>query len=324
MTLTLDPEFEKAVAPLRALLPVSPDFKPDDIDGRRRFANRIVAQLDVTNALPSDVEITKHTAISADNHAVPVYRFRPINVKSNAAQSRGSPAILHIHGGGMVMGDVASNKHGLAAQATSYGIQIFSVEYRLAPEARHPTLVEDCYAALLWLHSKSSSFQIDPVRIAILGESAGGGLAAGVALMARDQGLCPPLAKQILIYPMLDDRNTLPSKAVEPFAVWKTADNAAAWRAVLGDLAGTAGVSPYAAPARATNLSGLPPTYIDVGGLDIFRDEDMQYAMRLAQANVPVEFHLYPGVPHGFENVSVGISVTDRALENRRRAISNI
>ena len=182
-------------------------------------------------------------------------------------------------------------------------------------------MVEDCYAALQWLQSKAEEFGVDPTRIAIMGESAGGGIAAGVTLMARDRGLSPPLAKQILIYPMLDDRNIIPNPQIETYAPWKSFDNKVGWQALLGDLYGTDQVPAYAAPARATDLSNMPPTYIDTGGLDLFRDEDINYAARLAHANVPTEFHLYPGVPHGFEGVSETISVTRRALENRQAAM---
>ncbi|KAL3471752.1 Alpha/Beta hydrolase protein [Aspergillus californicus] len=321
MTLMLDPDFAKLVAPFQSSLPAPPNLDVNDIDGRRQFAAQIISNLDAKNPQQPTVQISQHATLSTDNHEIPIYRFHSPE-QSNATNPL--PAILHIHGGGMIMGDVLSQKHALSNQVISYGMQIFSVEYRLAPENRHPTLVEDCYAALLYLHANASTFNIDPARIAILGESAGGGLAAAVALLARDRTLSPPLAKQILFYPMLDDRNTIPNPAIEPFAVWKAADNATAWKAVLGDEAGTEGVSIYAAPARAVDLAGLPPTYMDIGGVDIFRDENMQYAARLAAANVPLEFHLYPGLPHGFENVSVGVCVTDRALVNRRLAVRRL
>jgi acetyl esterase/lipase len=183
--------------------------------------------------------------------------------------------------------------------------------------------VEDCYAGLTWLHANAQKFNVDPTRIAVKGESAGGGLAAGVALMARDKNLSPPLAKQILIYPMLDDR-TKEDAALVPFASWSYVDNVTGWTALLGaNKAGKAeaDVPIYCAPARAKSLKGLPSTYIDVGTLDIFRDEDIEYAQRLAKENIDVEFHLYPGLPHAFELTGAKTNATKRALENRMRAM---
>ena len=199
-----------------------------------------------------------------------------------------------------------------------------SVEYRLAPEHPGTTLVDDCYAGLVWLSQNAQKFNIDPTRIAVMGESAGGGIAAGVALMARDKNLQPPLAKQILIYPMLDDRNLIPNEALEALPlVWTNADNITGWTALLGDKAGKpdADVSPYCAPSRVKSVVGLPPTYIDVGGLDLFRDEDLLYAQRLAAENINTEFHLYPGLPHGFELFATSIDASKRANENRQKAI---
>jgi acetyl esterase/lipase len=146
------------------------------------------------------------------------------------------------------------------------------VEYRLAPEHRYPTPVEDCYSGLQWLAGHADELDVDPERIAVMGDSAGGGLAAAVALMSRDRG-GPTLAHQILIYPMLDDRNTSPDPEIVPFAVWSYDDNITGWGALLGEAVGGASVSPYAAPARAIDLSGLPSCYLKVGQLDIFRDD---------------------------------------------------
>jgi acetyl esterase/lipase len=173
--------------------------------------------------------------------------------------------------------------------------------YRLAPEFPHPTPVEDCYAALMWLHLHSANLGIDKSRIAVAGLSAGGGLAAAVALMARDRDLQPPLAKQLLFCPMLDDRNLEADTALEPFVTWSWDDNWTGWNALLEGKAGSSDVPAYAAPARAENLAGLPPTYVDVGTLDIFAEESERYVSRLREAGVPVEWHLYPGVPHVFE-----------------------
>ncbi len=183
--------------------------------------------------------------------------------------------------------------------ATS-GVPMLVVDYRVAPEHPHPTPVEDCYAALVWLAENAGELGVDPARIAVMGDSAGGGLAAGVCLLARDRG-GPAVAQQLLIYPMLDDRPATPDPQLLPFLTWTYDDNVTGWGALLGEGAGTDAVSPYAAPARADDLAGLPDTYIDVGDLDIFRDEDITYARRLADAGVPTELHVYPGCPHAFE-----------------------
>jgi acetyl esterase/lipase len=198
----------------------------------------------------------------------------------------------------------------------------FARNYRVAPEVTHPTPVEDCYAALVWLHKEAESLGIDNSRIAVVGLSAGGGLAAAVALMARDRGLQPPLAKQILLSPMLDDRNlqTMDS-ALEPFATWSWDDNWTGWNALLDNKAGSKGVSAYAAPARAENFTGLPSAYIDVGTLDIFANENKQYASRLRDAGVQVEWHLYTGVPHGFEFRGRSSKIHQAAQSNRHTAM---
>lgn len=197
-------------------------------------------------------------------------------------------------------------------------------DYRLAPEYPHPAPVEDCYAGLVWLSTHAQELGIDPARIGVVGLSAGGGLAAGVALLARDRGLSPPLAKQILFCPMLDDRNVETDSASLPLMTWSWDDNWTGWNALLGKAAGSDSVSEYAAPARAKQLHGLPTTYIDVGSKDIFAKEDQEYAERLRAANVMVEFNLYDSVPHGFELRGVGSKVYERAIANRQAAVRGL
>lgn len=197
-------------------------------------------------------------------------------------------------------------------------------DYRLAPESQHPTPVEDCYGALVWLSSHAKELGIDPARIAVVGLSAGGGLAAGVALLARDRELRPPIAKQILLCPMLDDRNVVTDPALLPSMTWSWDDNWTGWNALLGDEPGGDLVSPYAAPARVRNLQGLPATYIDVGSADIFANEDRIYADRLRAADVDVEWNLYDGVPHGFEFRGAGSSTLRQAVSNRHAAIRSV
>ena len=193
----------------------------------------------------------------------------------------------------------------------------------LAPEHPYPTPVEDCYIGVQWLAEHPSELGVDAARIAVMGDSAGGGLAAAVALLARDRG-GPALSHQILVYPMLDDRNTSPDPEIVPFAVWSYDDNITGWGALLGDAIGGANVTAYAAPARATDLSGLPPCYLEVGQLDIFRDEGLAYAQRLSGAGVTVEFHLRPGVPHEFETYAHATDIARRSVADRLRVLRTI
>ncbi|MBV9514882.1 MAG: alpha/beta hydrolase, partial [Mycobacteriaceae bacterium] len=178
----------------------------------------------------------------------------------------------------------------------------------------------DCYAALRWLISHTDELTVDPGRVAVMGDSAGGGLAAGVCLLNRDRA-GPTIAQQLLIYPMLDDRSRLPDRQLLPFLTWTHDDNLTGWSALLGEDAGKANVDPYAAPARATNLSGLPDAYIDVGDLDLFRDEDVAYARRLADAGVPTELHLHTGCPHAFDLLAPTAEVSRRAVADRVRRL---
>ena len=193
----------------------------------------------------------------------------------------------------------------------------------LAPEHPYPTPVEDCYIGVQWLAEHAGELGVDAARIAVMGDSAGGGLAAAVALLARDRG-GPALSHQILVYPMLDDRNTSPDPEIVPFAVWSYDDNITGWGALLGDAIGGANVPAYAAPARAADLSGLPPCYLEVGQLDIFRDEGLAYAQRLSGAGVTVEFHLRPGVPHEFETYAHATDIACRSVADRLRVLRTI
>jgi acetyl esterase/lipase len=211
------------------------------------------------------------------------------------------PVLYGIHGGGMIMGDNRGGLPLLLDFVADLGMAVVSVEYRLAPETPHPGPVEDCYAGLTWVASHASEIGVDPARIVVGGVSAGGGLSAGVALLARDRG-GPALAGQLLICPMLDDRNeSVSARQMAGLGVWDLAANDVGWSALLGPARGGPDVSPYAAPARALDLSGLPPAYIDVGSAETFRDEDVAYASRIWQAGGVAELHVWPGGFHGFE-----------------------
>ena len=202
------------------------------------------------------------------------------------------------------------------------GVPFLAVKYRLAPEVTGTTLAQDTFAGVTWLIEHARALGVDPDRVAVMGDSGGGCPAAGAAIIARDRRLA--VARQILIYPMLDDRNILPGVLPEAWLTWTYDNNFTAWSAVLGEDLGKETVSPHAVPARLRDFCGLAPAYIEVGDLDIFRDEDLAYAQRLAQAGVPVEVHVHPGAPHGFERIAPNAKVAQRALQDRARVVASL
>ena len=219
------------------------------------------------------------------------------------SENRSRPAILHIHGGGMVMGSAASSKMSYAALSGSRDIVVVSVEYRLAPEACFPGPQEDCYAGLAWLFANATTLGVDPARIAVAGESAGGGLAAALALMAHDRGEYA-LCGQILTYPMLDHRT---GAADDPYRnattgefLWTRERNRFGWECLQGDYPLDDERIGWFSPSRAADLAGLAPAFIATGTLDLFFDENLDYARRLCDAGVEVELHSYPGAIHAF------------------------
>jgi len=211
-----------------------------------------------------------------------------------------TPCVYHIHGGGMVLGNRHTGAEVFPEWIDTFGVTVVSVEYRLAPEHPHPAPVSDCYAGLRWVADHAADLGIDPARILITGGSAGGGLAAATTLMARDLG-GPALIGQLLLCPMLDDRDaTVSTRQFEGIGLWDRRDNVTGWTALLGDARGTADVSPYGAPARASDLGGLPPTFLDCGSAEVFRDETVEYASRIWAAGGQAELHIWAGGFHGF------------------------
>ena len=211
------------------------------------------------------------------------------------------PAIYHVHGGGLISGNRRSALHVAADLARSQGMAIVSVEYRLAPEHQHPAPVEDCYAGLSWLSDHANELGIDPDRLIVYGISGGCSPAAGVVLLARDRG-APSVFGQMLLTPMIDDRNDSASAIqMAGLGVWDRTANQTGWSALLGDRQGGPDVPIYAAPARATDLSGLPNTFIDVGSAETFRDEAVAYASRIWQSGGRAELHVWPGGFHGYD-----------------------
>ena len=210
------------------------------------------------------------------------------------------PAAFSIHGGGYVFGSRDLDDPHLTRWAAELGCVGVSVEYRLAPQTPFPGPLDDCFDAYLWLHDHARELEIDPRRIGVVGTSAGGGLAVALALLARDRGAVMP-AFLVLDAPMIDDRQDTESSRRDDLLVWNRDSNEFGWRSYLGELYGGPNVPPLAAPARAVDLTGLPPTFIGVGTVDGFRDEDAELAARLERAGVPTELHEYEGAAHGFQ-----------------------
>jgi acetyl esterase/lipase len=303
----LDPELRAAIEQSPLLVPELSSLTYEELDGFRAQINAFLAA-----APPAETSVViedRHVPGPDGGPDVRVRIYRP------AGEAQNRPGLYWIHGGGMIIGAPEIDDAMLIGYVEELGIVAVSVDYRLAPEHPHPAPVEDCYAGLVWTAKAAGELGIDPARLAVGGASAGGGLAAATVLLARDRG-GPDVAFQLLVCPMLDDRNiTQSSREFAEAVVWDRSANIFGWTALLGDRIGTDEVSPYAAPARATDLSGLPPAFIDVGELEVFRDEDLDYALRLSQAGVSTEFHLYPGGFHGFDGM-----VPDTELSRRARA----
>lgn len=279
------------------LLPGLDLFPTIDFNASNYQAARAMIAQTPAPELPADVEVSSVSVTSFDGATI-----RIVIHQSKSKSQRARPAILHMHGGGYIFGAPEMNSPLNCRLVQEFGCVVVSVDYRLAPEAKFPTPVEDCYAALGWLHANATALNIDPSRIVIKGESAGGGLAAALALLARDRGQVP-IAFQLLVYPMIDDRQPRTKTTHTGEFIWTAASNAFGWSSLLGDAAGGSDVSPYAAAARATNLDGMPPTFICVGALDLFLEENIDFAQRLLKADVPTELHVYPGAYHGFDIV---------------------
>jgi acetyl esterase/lipase len=314
----LDPE-------LRAVVEKLPTDRPLDLNNiptARAKMNKMVTALLATFPPVEGVTSQDQSAPGAKGDpAVRVRVYRPDDQPSKL------PALLWIHGGGYVMGDIDQDDRLMKQLVKRIGCVAVSVDYRLAPENPFPAPVEDCYAGLKWLFAHADELGVEPTRIAIGGASGGGGLAAGLALMARDRGEVQ-VAFQLLIYPMIDDRNVTPaSYAITDPRMWHRESNRLGWKAYLGRDGGGADVSPYAAASRAKDLSKLPPAYIPVGALDLFVDENIEYAQRLIQAGVPTELHVYPGAFHGFDVFAPSAKVSKQFKADRddalKRALHN-
>ncbi len=254
----------------------------------------------IENMPPPPFEITEAYAPVPGGPDVKLVVINP------PSQKKDRPAILHLHGGGMVIGSADMARMGKPEQALELDCVVVSVNYRLAPETPFPGPQEDNYAALTWLAENAASLGADSSKILVMGESAGGGLAAALSLMARDRG-GPKIIGQALLYPMLDHRTGGPddvwkNKHTGEF-IWDRNKNQFGWEALRGDYNPSDERKGWFSPALAEDLSGLPPTYLATGALDLFLDEDLDFARRLIDAGVPTELHAYPGAVHAFDMV---------------------
>ncbi|MBZ3905387.1 alpha/beta hydrolase [Streptomyces griseiscabiei] len=241
-----------------------------------------------------------------------------------AASAGVRPVFYHVHGGGMVLGDNRTGVDMVLGWARELDAVVVSVEYRLAPENPYPAAIEDVYAGLVWTAEHAKEIGGDPERIVIVGASAGGGLTAALALLARDRKGPRPIG-QLLMCPMLDDRNdTVSSRQMAGLGVWDRASNEMGWSALLGDRCGGPNVPAYAAPARAEDLSGLPPAFLDIGSAETFRDETVAYASRIWQAGGVAELHVWPGGFHGYDMMAPHAEVSRATQAARLRWLGRL
>ncbi|MFF0163600.1 alpha/beta hydrolase [Streptomyces sp. NPDC005263] len=306
-----DPELAAALDLIKDV--VSPGLTPDEIDTVRQGPGiEMLADLDLT--MDGFFEVEDRTVPGPENAPeISLLICRP----ADRAIGSPLPVLYHVHGGGMILGNNRVGVDGPLTWARELGAVVVSVEYRLAPEHPHPAPVEDVYAGLVWTAEHALEIGGDPERIVIAGASAGGGLSAALALLTRDRKGPRPIG-QLLLCPMLDDRNDTPSShQMAGLGVWDRTANETGWSALLGELRGGPDVPAYAAPARAEDLSGLPPAFLDVGSAETFRDEVVAYASRIWQAGGVAELHVWPGGFHGFDGFApqAAVSQTARAAQ---------
>ncbi|MET9761926.1 alpha/beta hydrolase [Streptomyces sp. NPDC006372] len=302
-----DPELAAALELIKDV--ISPGLTLDEIAGIRQGAGiQMLAEPDLTRGGVFEVE-DRHVPGPQGEPDISLLICRPTAPAASGAR----PVIYHVHGGGMVIGDNRAGVDGPLAWAEELDAVVVSVEYRLAPEHPHPAPIEDVYAGLLWTADHAAELGGDPERIVVAGASAGGGLCAALTLLTRDRKGPQPIG-QLLMCPMLDDRNDTPSTyQMAGLGVWDRTANETGWTALLGERRGGPDVPAYAAPARAEDLSGLPPAFLDVGSAETFRDEVVAYASRIWQAGGVAELHVWPGGFHGFDGFAPQAALSQSA-----------
>jgi acetyl esterase/lipase len=305
----IDPESLVPLAALYEALPGGFNAIPD-IVARREVLYGMLEQM--TAGLPANPNVaTEDLTIPGPGGHLGVRIYRPVNAPAPR------PGLFFIHGGGMILGNLETDHLTAVMLCETIGAVVVSVDYRLAPENPAPAAIDDCLTALNWMVGQADELGFDPARLGIYGGSAGGGLALSTALMARDfDG--PRLAYVMAPYPQIDDRNETPSSIeIVDIGIWDRAGNVEAWEWYLGGQPAT----PYTAPARMVDLSGLPPTFIDVGDRDMFLDEDVDFANRLQEAGVPTELHVYAGAYHASEVFAPTAALSQEIWANRIAAL---
>jgi acetyl esterase/lipase len=310
----IDPE----IAPVIAAWPSQVLTNFADLQKARAEYHEIFLKL---IAAPSDPRVAIRDVFTPPRDEHPPVRlrlFRPKGATGNL------PCIYWTQGGGYIMTSPDLDDALCQDLALKHRCLVVSVEWRRAPEHPFPAASEDCYTGLSWVVRQAGELSVDSKRIVIAGSSSGGGSTASLALLVRDRAEFP-IAHQMLIYPMLDDRNETPSAhLVTDGNVWNRAKNEFAWRAFLGHSYGTLEVSPYAAPSRMENLKGSIPTSILTAELDLFRDENILYAMRLMEAGVPTELYVYPRAPHGFDRLVPTAAVSQQFFADQDAILARV
>lgn len=311
----IDPQSREPLEGLLAFMPGGFNAIPD-IGARREAVAGLLAAMGADQPVNPNVTHEDHFAPGHDGAPdVRVRIYTPVT-SDGVAQTK-LPGLVYIHGGGMILGSIEGEEARCIALCEKLRIAVASVDYRKAPENPYPAAPDDCYAGASWVFANATKLGIDKSNIGIYGGSAGGGLAIAVALMARDRS-GPKFTYMMPVYPMIDDRNvTHSSHEVTDVGIWDRAGNIQAWDWYLGGEP----ADHYAAPTRAKGLSGLPPAYIDVGQVDMFRDENFDFAMRLNQAGVPCEFHVNPGAFHSSETFAPEADLSKRIWAARFEAL---
>lgn len=314
-TYAFESEIEKGLTNFLTKYPPKEKIERGDWKKLRNEINDLFANMFEIFPNYENVSIQEFETFTDDGTKINLHWYKKRDSKSKSA-------IVYVHGGGRIAGSIDMYKPLLKHYTHLSDVPFLSIEYRLAPEVQGATQSEDVFSGLLWLKKHASELGIDENRIAIMGDSGGGGIAAGTAILARDRKI--PVAQQILIYPMLDNRNMITDEKLLPFVLVNYDMNYTDWKATLGDKMEDDFVNPIAAPSHLVDFKNLAPTYIEVGFLDIFRTENIAYANELSKVGVPVELHVHPGAPHAFEFIAPNSPISKRAMDDRIRVIKSI